>query len=89
MSDETSDAAAIRLRRYATGKVFAFTHGDPQHLDAATRALARSVVIEAKVDRERFLAMMRSEGVPDEVALVFLARVRLDDEAYLQDVYPS
>lgn len=89
MSDESADVAAIRLRRYAAGKVFAFTQGDARHVAAATRALQRSVVLEAKVDAARFVAMMQAEGVPEHAALAFLERIRLDDEAYLRDVPPS
>lgn len=88
MSDESAELAAIRLRRYASGKVYAFTQGDARHVAAATRALQRSVVLEAKVDAARFIAMMQADGVPEDAAFAFLSRITLDDEAFLRDVPP-
>jgi hypothetical protein len=46
-------------------------------------------VIEASVDRTRFVTMMREQGVPEAVIDGYLERISVEDEAWLQDVYPN
>ena len=79
----------IRIRRYATGKAHAYAFGDPAFAAQAEKALQRSLVIEARVDRERFFAMMAEQDVPPEVIAGYLERLSVEDEAWLQDVMPG
>jgi ferredoxin-NADP reductase len=79
----------IRVKRYATGKAHAYAIGDPAFAAQAEKALQRSLVIEARVDRERFTAMMAEQGVPADVTAGYLERLRVEDEAWLQDVMPE
>jgi hypothetical protein len=46
-------------------------------------------VIEARVDAHRFRTLLRAEGVPDATIEEYLDHAVVDDEAWLQDVYPS
>lgn len=84
-----SDRAQIVLKRYAAGKVIASSFGDPEYAARADAALQRSVIVEAKIDVDRFLGLMRAAGVPDEVSADFLSESELVDEAWLQDVMPG
>lgn len=79
----------IRVRRYAAGKAHAYAFGDPAFATQAQQALQRSLVIEARVDRERFAATMAELGVPAEVIAGYMERLSVDDEAWLQDVMPE
>jgi hypothetical protein len=89
MADTSSHLGRICVRRYAAGKAFVCTHGAPEFAGAAERALQRSLVIEARVDAHRFRTLLRAEGVPDATIEEYLDHAVVDDEAWLQDVYPS
>lgn len=79
----------VLVRRYAAGKVFASMTGNPEYAARAEAALQRSLVIEAVIDVDRFLGLMRAAGVPDEVSADFLESSAVGDEAWLQDVMPG
>lgn len=79
----------IRVKRYAAGKARASTQGDPEFAAHAQAALQRSLVIEAKVDRERFAALLREKGVPETAIAGYLDQLTVDDDAWLQDVMPE
>jgi hypothetical protein len=89
MSDIPPDVITVRVKRYAAGKAFGFARGDPAFEAQALKALQRSLVIEASVDRTRFVTMMREQGVPEAVIDGYLERISVEDEAWLQDVYPN
>lgn len=89
MPDTRSDQTTIFVKRYAAGKAFAFAHGDPGYAEQARRALARALVMEVKIDRARFVEVMREQGVPDLAIGRWLASTSVTDEAWLQDGYPS
>jgi hypothetical protein len=42
-----------------------------------------------RVDANRFRALMRAEGIPDAAIEEYLDHAVVDDEAWLQDVYPA
>ena len=89
MPDTTPDLIAIFVKRYAAGKAFCFARGNAEFAEQATAALARSLVMDIRVDRARFVALLREQGVPDLEISRYLSTTSITDEAWLQDALPS
>ena len=89
MFEHTPQTITVIIKRYAAGKAFACATGDRAFSATAGDALARSLVMDIRVDRERFVAFMRERGVPEQVIEDYVESMRITDEAWLQDVLPA
>jgi hypothetical protein len=89
MPDTKPEVITIIVKRYAAGKAFCFASGDSAFASQAKDALARSLVMDIRIDRARFVAMMRERGVPDVAIGRYLESSSITDEAWLQDVFPT
>ncbi len=89
MPDTTPETITIFVKRYAAGKAFGCASGDPTFAEQASEALAHSLVMDIRIDRARFVALMRERGAPDLVIGRYLASAEITDEAWLQDVLPT
>jgi hypothetical protein len=77
--------AEVFMRRYAAGKCFAFTAGDPRYAKEAEVAMRRSVSLHTVFSPEQFLAEMRKNGVPDEISAAYIRSASTTDETYYKD----
>jgi hypothetical protein len=76
------------MRLYATGKLFAFVTVDDENAELVTAALGRSIVLDPRLDEERFVRELEARGIPRWRADGYIASVVIDDETWLQEKNP-
>ena len=77
--------AEIVMRRYASGKCFAFAAGDARYANEAEAALRRAVFLELTFSPQHFLEEMRKNGVPDDVTAAYIKTASTTDETFFRD----
>ena len=85
----SAPTTVISVKRYAAGKVFGHTEGDPTWVDAARVALGKALVLEPRLDLARFVAALREQGVPEQAILGYVAETSVNDECWLQERFPA
>lgn len=79
----------ISVKRYAAGKVFGHTEGNPDFVDAVRVALAKALVLEPRLDLARFESVLREQGVPEAAIRGYVAEACVNDECWLQERMPG
>ncbi len=79
------DKGAIAVKRIAYGKFIASCRGDEKYRYAAETALKASTDILAVFQRNKFVNVLRSLGVPEEGAAEFCDTVVIDDNTHCID----
>ncbi len=85
----TPQSVVISVKRYAAGKVFGHTEGHPEHADAVRVALGKALVVEPRIDLERFERVLREQGVPEAAIREYVAETSVNDECWLQERIPG
>jgi hypothetical protein len=79
----------VSVRKFGAGKSNVRVTGPSRFSAAATDALNRSFTTQAIVHLEQFRALMRKQGVPDDVIEEFVRSIVIDDESYLSEKRPE
>ena len=75
----------ITVRRLATGKYRVAVVGDVKYRYAVETALKASTDVLAVFQRARFVSMLRTIGIPDDIIDGFCNTVSIDDDTHCVD----
>ncbi len=83
--NERADAAAISVKRIAHGKFVATCSGDGTYRYAVETALKAGTAVIAVIQRDRFVRMLRSMGVPEDKIAEYCDGIMIEDDTHCID----